>query len=147
MNANVNVRDDTGFTPLHYAAFIGNLIIHHRWKFLTSSFNSNSISAFADNSQMIDTLVGLHAIVNAESDGGVTPLHIAAFEGKSITHLDWNFPILFKFFFLFFSFSFLGKVNAVRALLRHHASLDATPAGTARDLATAKGNHTTLYDM
>lgn len=78
---NVNIADNNGNSPLHYAVVNGNYdLIQNKKKDIDS--NAEFIQ---DEPKIVDLLIKSGANVNAaENDESRTPLHFAAADGKPI---------------------------------------------------------------
>lgn len=92
------------------------------------------INIFQGHEYVVRSLIELGATVNAEDKTKQTPLHLAAYNGKSFRHLThWTFPFSIKKF----PIVYLGHGNVVRLLIQLGAKVDAEDENRATPLHKA----------
>eukprot|EP00004_Rigifila_ramosa_P026683 TRINITY_DN8418_c0_g1_i1.p1 TRINITY_DN8418_c0_g1~~TRINITY_DN8418_c0_g1_i1.p1 ORF type:complete len:387 (+),score=100.91 TRINITY_DN8418_c0_g1_i1:42-1163(+) len=90
--ANVNQKDQEGFTPLHFCAWgkgIMEPVASSSFRTVTSALGvtaSTSAAAQTDSDQIdiLKMLLERGADVNAQSSQGIAPIHVAAFVGDDV---------------------------------------------------------------
>jgi len=88
---NVNARNESGLTPLHFATSVGNADIIKL--LIEAGANVNARSEDGDtplhdaarygNADIVKALLEAGAGVNERNEGGVAPLHVVAYEGQA----------------------------------------------------------------
>jgi ankyrin repeat protein len=88
-DANINIKDERGITPLMYAGWVGSseamkvLLDHHADPNLTNSSGSTALMLSVTEIAKVRLLLDHHADVNAASSKGRTPLLLAAMNDRS----------------------------------------------------------------
>lgn len=88
--ADINAKDDLGYTPLHWAAITGNLnvtqVLLNSFAYINIQDNEGGtplhFAAYNGNLATAQQLILAGANINAPKNDGYTPLHLAAISGQ-----------------------------------------------------------------